>query len=433
MKKPFDKEKLEIFYPGKYTPEEQAVLDQIDAGTYMGGPQLGPNQDPVIGPIDRFEAQLHARGFDKYNKLWFDADYARSLGFADTPVRPGYIAPEFTYFFPPCFGEGAMGLDTVDPVGDGYDQEVIYHQPIYPGDTLTIKNRKDSYYDATPPEGSVIRKLIAISTGEIYNQHGDLVISLTYRYPYFKVRSTDPDMEIPMTHPFHRYLHPIPQYTEADWDKIAEMMLSETVRDTPLYWEDVQVGEYPGLICEGPIMQGDMLRFHGLPLLLAGNIRDYYAAGKKGPYGYRPDSGTYENFLGAHIFSDHGPFYNYTGRNLGLRLVTNWTGGSGQVMKCAWRLVNDVPPEECVNRFPAEYWRPSYLLKVPELAESGRYMNIHGFTYDLGLMRGYVSDKYVDENGDHIAELVVWGEDIHGDIWTELLYTVKLPTRDEKE
>ena len=429
MKTPFDISKLEVFYPGKYTAEEQAVLDEIDAGTYMGGPKLGPNQDYTIGPILGWEAQLYARGYDKYNPIWFDSDYAKAAGFKDTPVRPGFIAPEFTYFFPPCFGEGAMGLSDEDPVGDGYDQDISYLEPIYPGDVLTIANRKDSWYDATDPKGSVIRKMIAISYGEVFNQDGVKVMEMTYRYPYFKCRSTDPDMEIPMVHPFQRYLHPIPKYTEADWDVISQQMLSEKVRKEPLYWEDVEVGEQPGLICEGPIMMTDMMRFHALPLLMNKNIRDYYADGKQGPFGYHPDTGTYENFLAAHISSDHGPFYNYTGRNLCVRLLTNWCGPQGQVVKCAWRLVNDAPPEKTVNHFPADYWRPSFLLKVPELAEQGKFMNIHGFTYDLGLMKGAVTDKYVDDNGNHMVELVCWGEDIHGDIWTELLYTVKLPSR----
>lgn len=429
MKKTFDIKKMEIFYPGKYTAEEQAVLDEIDAGTYEGGPKLGPNQSETIGPIEGWEAQLYARGYDKYNKIWFDSEYAKSNGFKDTPVRPGFVAPEFTFFFPPCFGESALGLDTVDPVGDGYDQDISYLEPIYPGDMLTIRNRKDAYYDATDPGGSIIRKMIAISYGEAFNQDGVKVMELTYRYPYFKCRSTDPDMEIPMEHPFQRYLHPIPKYTEEDWKQIKKLMLSETIREESLYWEDVQVGDDPGYICEGPIMLPDMMRFHALPLLMAGNIRDYYAAGKQGPYGYHPDTGTYENFLAAHITREHGPFYNYTGRNLGIRLVTNWCGGRGRIVKCAWRLVNDAPPEKTVNRFPADYWRPSFLLKVPALVENNRYMNIHGFTYDLGLMKGYVSDKYIDEQGNHMVELVVWGEDKDGNIWTELLYTVRLPSR----
>ena len=103
----------------------------------------------------------------------------------------------------------------------------------------------------------------------------------------------------------------------------------------------------------------------------------------------------------------------------------------GGTWACAWRMINDDPPETATNHLPESYVRPSWLLKVPKLREAGRYMNLHGFCGDLGLMKGYVSDKYI-QDGKHYAELVVWGENLDGGIWQETLFTVVLPSREEQ-
>lgn len=422
-----DKSKLEVFYPGKYTVEEQAAIDKLKAdgtGAKFFSPEMGGD---TLGPISRTWAQVYAMGYDRYNKIWYDTEYAQSMGFKDTPVRPGYVAAEFMAMMPrDVMGIGAAG--TGDLVGDAYDQEVYYYKPIYPGDTLTFTDRVDDVYDATDPNGSTTRKLILNSSCDVYNQDGEKVARFHYRYPAFYIRSIDPDYVPETPHPFNRYLHPIHKYTQEDREQIKQWILAEKCREEVLYWEDVNVGDIPEQICEGPITQANMMLFHGVPLLENGNLRNYYERGH-GPWGmYNPETGIDGNGLCTHIATANAAFYNFTSRNLGVRLVSNWMGPKGHIVKCAWRLVND--DENQVNHMPEDWYRPSYLLKVPFLKDAGRYCNIHGFCGDLGLMKGYVSDKYIDENGDHMVELVCWGEAMNGDIWSENLFTVKLPSKE---
>lgn len=424
------KDKLEVFYPGVYSPEEQAALDSFLAGTYksdMPGPmaEAGSSMDPV----DDYNSKLYAKAIDKYNPLWFDKEYAQSFGWADTPVRAGFVSANAGMAqLPKELGDNANFVhDQV--VGDAYDHEVEYFVPIYPGDTFEIRNRKNDFIDATDPNGSPIRALICITSAEAYNQRGELAMRVVNRFPSFRCRSKDPDFKPPFQHAFNRYVHPRPTYSDEDWEYMKKYMLGEELRKEPLYWEDVNIGDEPTPICEGPIMQCDMIRMTGWQIVTS-NLRDQFESGK-GHFGKDRNTGYYNNMSASHVYKEYSNFFNFTSRDLGVRLITNWCGPTGLVAKCAWRMINDVPPEEEQNHLPESYARPSWLFKVPYLKEAGKFMNRHGFTGDLGLMKGYVTDKYI-QDGKHYVEIVAWAEDINGDIWSENLFTVILPSREDK-
>ena len=124
-------------------------------------------------------------------------------------------------------------------------------------------------------------------------------------------------------------------------------------------------------------------------------------------------------------------FMNTQGRDYFARLVTNWCGDDGWLLMLAWRL------EFCMdcqdgghNVFPADFDRPSYLLKVPYLRQQGRFMNDHGMVGDVAITKGYVCDKSIDENGRHIVDLVLWCETLEGGIFAEGYAKVVLPTKE---
>jgi hypothetical protein len=120
---------------------------------------------------------------------------------------------------------------------------------------------------------------------------------------------------------------------------------------------------------------------------------------------------------------------NTVGRNLAVRLVTNWMGDEGWIYKFAWKLAFGMDAGR--NVFPAGHDRPSYLLKVPSLKKAGKFMNTHGFEGDVAITKGYVCDKYI-KDGAYYADLVVWCETIEGDIWSECYAVVELPSRANK-
>ena len=108
-----------------------------------------------------------------------------------------------------------------------------------------------------------------------------------------------------------------------------------------------------------------------------------------------------------------------------MRVVTNWMGDDAFLVSFGWRLTSDIDH----NKFPETYDRPSYLLKVPVL--NGKYMTTHGYEGDVSVNRAYVCDKYIDDQGRHLVDLVVWGETVDGLIYTECYAVVQLPSRAE--
>jgi hypothetical protein len=110
-------------------------------------------------------------------------------------------------------------------------------------------------------------------------------------------------------------------------------------------------------------------------------------------------------------------------------MLTNWCGDDGFISKIGWRFVNDLPAELQAETFPADFYRPSVLLKVPRL--KGRFLNTHGVSPDAFKVYGYVYDKF-EKDGEYFVELACWCEDFDGNIAQECPATVKLPSRNAK-
>ena len=64
--------------------------------------------------------------------------------------------------------------------------------------------------------------------------------------------------------------------------------------------------------------------------------------------------------------------------------------------------------------------------KVPGM--KGKYMNTHGLSRDLAIVKSYVYDKY-QENGNNFVELAWWIETIDGYIFEAGGATIKLPSK----
>lgn len=113
----FPQEKMEIFYPGVYTPEEQAAIDRYnrgETGRMFGGkaPQL-PSTNPWV-------MQLYARCWDRWNPLFNDPEYAKQSVWGNLPAIPGYVSTETRYNVPSELGY-LIRPDGTAFLGDGYD------------------------------------------------------------------------------------------------------------------------------------------------------------------------------------------------------------------------------------------------------------------------------------------------------------------------
>ena len=268
--------------------------------------------------------------------------------------------------------------------------------------------------------------------GSLYNQRGELVMSgITRGHNVFSFYKDDytgpkgpllgggPGGKMPKMH--HPEVH---HYTEEDWEFISDMWDKEYIRgaDT-LYWEDVQVGDHPTPICSGPWTEMDMIKGHGLQIMGQQPLRDIIKTkeGRRRMQPFADDYGIYYFDTAAHYCHRNQPggramFYNTTGRNMLIRLLTNYMGDDGFLRYIDWHFMSD-------DGMP-----DSFLAQVPEVA--GRCVDHHGMCSDCIIGKGYVTKKYVNEKGEHLIDLICWEENWpDGGIAQVIAATVVLPSK----
>jgi acyl dehydratase len=397
------------------------------------------------------------------NRLFTDPAYAAGTGYGALVAAPFAVdmtvglpyTPKLTdaYVWVPNEGGTSFG---------GLDHEAVFHRPIYASDTLTSHVTRQDMVDVTPAGGFDSRVFRVIGEGEMYNQNGEKVMSISHTaLEVFKVFENPSDVEkfedkVP-TNATVRHLkdwstvRPAHVYTDDDWETIKEIWRNEHIQGPEtLYWEDVKVGDEPAWTCDGPVVS-DGQPGGGMPMM---NITVRDALLGTLPTGNSPMGmmmwgapelekdahGIYQVKAGS--MGGGGPpmgtgaekhpnqrsvFMNTKGRQYGVRMVTNWMGDDGFLHKFAWRVVNDTDH----NKFPESWERPSYLLKVPYLKEQGRFMSTHGYEGDVGITKGYVCDKY-ERGGKNYVDMVIWSETIEGYIWSECYAVIELPKREDQ-
>lgn len=438
-------DKLHIFYPGVYSEEEAAAIERFK--TEEMKPLFGELPGPA--PADEFSMRVFAAAWDRWNPLFNDPEYAKNSVWGGLIAMPCYRAPTARSILPQELGSMATA-NGVSYQCDAYDHEVIYHRPIYAGDTFTVKNKPSDIHDATPKEGSEGRVLVMICSSEMYNQNGELVATVINRWPEIRKRITDPSLSPEEQRQLlmgrdgpppkgakkkpggGMYVHPRHTYTQEDYDRMVSIWKAEKIRGKePLYWEDVQIGDFTPITCEPPQHGLELIRNMGCAETLGQpGLREMFLTGAhKGNYHRDEETGLYSTGTTRHIMGTGGGYaslYNHHCRAFVVRMLTNWIGDNGFVSRVGWRFVNDIEPERQINKFPADSYRPSKLLLVPGM--EGRFLNTHGQGYDAFVIHGYVYNKYADETG-HYADVICWAEDFDGNIAQECDCTVKLPSK----
>ena len=460
----FPAEKMEKFYPGVYSSQEQAAIDRFCRG--QSGAMFD-GKGPQPPSTDLWVMQLYARCWDRWNPLFNDPQYAKDSVWGDLPAIPGYISLETRSAVPPELGYLIRPDGETFP-GDGYDHTDEYFAPVFPGDQLRAEDTAWDVVDITPKEGSYKRLMIFICTSEIRKEDGTLVARCIRRWPEALMRSYDPEIneilasELPGAEPKNGSMKP-PQgpppqdgtegppppgpmgiggagrhkshvYTEEDYALMTEIWKNEKIRGkTPLYWEDVNIGDEPTPVCSPPQVGFEILRTMAAWQIMKDNngLREVLTGTGGDPHFYRfdPKTGLYNSDSGHLGLGKIAYLYNHHAKVLNSRIITNWCGDAGFVTKLGWRFVNDAPREKQFNHFPEDFYRPTELLKVPYMKD--RYCNIHGYGDDAFITRGYVYDKYIGADGGHYVDLICWCEDFDGNIGQEIPATVKLPSREE--
>ncbi len=266
----------EFYYPGKYDAADaklladfKAELDKINnrgeikisdlvSGKLKNAPGIGGG-GPGAGKVTYDSMVKMAKQCCLGDNPFFtDRDYAKKGPFGALTAVPLWCSLEIMPAMPK-----SKGLADYLVVND-LCHTMNYYKPFYEGDTLTVVTDGQYFEDTTPATGSHYRTFVMKGWGRVFNQKGELVAegaSMTnesYRRHKDAAKRNksgahaweSPDWWLRKAH----------AYTDADYETMKVYWKKETSRGaTPLYWDDVKIGDEPIPTLTGPvIVSGEM-------------------------------------------------------------------------------------------------------------------------------------------------------------------------------
>ena len=486
-------------YPGVYSEKEKALAEK-----YIADNKALEERGPVIQAIkDGTISKDNTPGFatsikvtetmvryfngmrDPENPIYNDAGYAKKLSHQDIIAYPAFAAHDDSYMVP----YPVAARDTL-LVADLIHSNTFY-KPVYPGDTLYLVNNKRQVTDLTPEEGSIYRSIALATDGSIYNQKGEKVMDVKYTVEEnIKVYKEGLAPENPGFADFWeewksgapaeeaaepaaeegRASQEIYYYTDEDWNTIKDIWSKEKRQgSTPLYWEDVKIGDQPSWTLEGPLDSGISV---AVPwgMGLGGNrslkkeimdpetVKTLVRDEKDGIYrpadltSYIPaipdeartgqafgDMGAVDAQLGGDgtvekktsIAYGGAGMMNFARRDLAIRHINDWIGDQGWLYNMRWGGLFSK------NMIATAYGKPhpaanpaaeTFLDKVPEgIIKTSGSSGVRAASFII--VKSYVYNKYV-KNNEFFVDLAWWIEGFpSGSLWGNGGATVKLPSK----
>ena len=114
-------------------------------------------------------------------------------------------------------------------------------------------------------------------------------------------------------------------------------------------------------------------------------------------------------------------FYNDTAAKIITRMVTNYIGDAGFVTRVCWRF------KQLYKEMQVERPGGEFLDKVPYM--KGKECTRHGAEGDTIIAKGYVTDKYINERGEHIIDISCWAETLDDNIIQIVGASARLPSK----
>ena len=306
-----------------------------------------------------------AHGIGDANPLWSDEAYARKSPYGGIVAPPSFIWA--------CFAQVQFGWRGLGGFHAGCDVEFI--KPIYLGDKITAECVFTSF-EGPKQSRFAEETIIDHFHNQYWNQRGDLIS----RYHWWVIHYARAKAQRKVSRNNIELPHP---WTDEQLAKIEKEVLSEEIRGRARrYWEDVNIGEELQPVVKGPLGTTDEVAYiigGGVPIprLAAHGIA--LASYHKHPAWAFRDPNTYAL---EPIFAVH---YNKQAANAmglpqaydvglqrhcwGIHIVTNWMGDD------AW-----------LKRSYAEYRKFVFLS-------------------DVVWLKGRVTKKYVDSEGDYCVEI----------------------------
>lgn len=308
-------------------------------------------------------------GIGDDNPLWTDADYA-----ANTSSQ-GIIAPPSFIFA--CLGSVQVGWPGLG--GFHCETTIDFHAPIRVDDKISAKVVFDGFDGPTDGSNFAGRRIKDYLRQEYRNQNEELAatfICSRMRFERTEMQAKRESRKIELPHP----------WTDEELEQIENDILAEQPRGAePRYWEDVQVGDELDVITKGPIGLTDEIAFIAagaapIPRIAAHGValRRY----KKHPkWAFRdPSTSALEPVYSVH--------YNDYAAGLQGAQIAYDVG----IQRTSWQI------HQLTNWMGDD----AFLKSI-----HGQYRS-HVYLSDVVRLGGRITDKLVDDDGDHVVRVETW-------------------------
>ncbi len=346
---------------GTITPELMAEMESKKGLKLRVGNAIF-NEYATTDNIRKF-----VNGIGDLNPLYRNAEYAKETRFGTIIAPPSFV---FSVLGGVQFGwRGLAGFHSAS--------DMYFYKPIKAGDKITPEEVYLGFEG--PKESKFAGKTIFDYFGDTYfNQDGEKVAyikRLIIRAERKKSRETGKYSKIELPHP----------WTDEELKSMEEEILAynrNCIRGKETrYWDDVEVGEELPTLIKGPIGMTDMVSavVAGLaPARLTAHEETVEQQRKQPAWFFRdPVTSAWEPIFAVHYSPDGakamGLPYPY---DIGIQrhcwqveALTNWIGDDGWLKRCYAEYRNFV------------------------------------FLSDVLRIKGVVTEKYVDENGDHCVKV----------------------------
>jgi acyl dehydratase len=329
-----------------------------------------------------------ADGVGETNPLYLDEAYAAATEYKSLIAPPSWLYS--------VFGPGVQhGLPGVHSFHAGDDWE--FYLPILLGNRIKGKAIAMGYEEIT---GSSFAKRIIKQLQDrlYYNQSGELVAKArrwNLRSERTEIREKGRYSSVKLPHP----------WTERELKEIEKEIIAEKTRGVELrYWEDVEPGEELGPVVKGPIGLTDEIAWTSgySPGWLKANESAFKLYQRHPSWAFRdPDTYALEPIAAVHWLKAAATSAGLPAPyDLGaqrhswvIQLLTQWMGDAGWLKRCY-----------------AEY-------------------RAFVFLSDVVWLRGRVTSKSVDENGEHCVDIETSGFNQRGENTIPGKAVVVLPSR----
>ncbi|MEN2738372.1 MaoC family dehydratase N-terminal domain-containing protein [Microbacterium sp. X-17] len=316
-----------------------------------------------------------AEGIGDDNPLWTDEEYAAGTAFG------GIIAPPSFIFA--CLGSVQVGWRGLG--GFHAETTMEFHRPIRVGDRIDARVVFDGFDGPIEASNFAGRRIKDYLRQEYRNQDGELVatfICSRMRFERTEMQAKRESRKIELPHP----------WTDEELAQIEEDVLAESPRGAvPRYWDDVEVGDELDPVTKGPIGLTDEIAFVAsgaapIPRLSAHGtaLRRY----KKHPKWAFRDPNTHAL---EPVYSVH--YNDYAARLQGAQIAYD-VG----IQRTCWQihqLTNWMGDDGFVKSLHGQYRAHVYLSDVVRLSAK-------------------VTEKFVDDDGDHVVRIETWATNQRG-------------------